>query len=417
MTLKKQNEKFGDSFLISLTNEERRYLALSPIYSEWDTETYHTKTNLWYTKVTAFFDGNTIVKVISETKRILDNGLATYENYVEYDTKLDTDDRKLLLPLTQRGKAKPLSASNINAIMPFGCSFALVLESDNDTFLELSNPRANKRFPVGEWDTVAAIRSEADLHNFMKSYIDTCREDYFDKLKAFRSAKKVTVKYKVGDIFRMDLDRTRYCYGIITADIKKLKAMPELPEKHSLRSLMTVPIMVRYYQTVTDDPSLKAKDLCQIPLSRVNIVSDNDIIWGTHTVIDHKTISEDDLEFNFICTTRRLFQRSENTLYIEWGFANTELRYEQISDKLKEMLLDYTSPHFGVNLRIDPQMAVPDQKHRNYYSYKNNLLNPENKEMLNEIFFCLGLSADTTFDQFAKKFGGLTRAEIASRIK
>ena len=89
MTLKKQNENFGDSFLISLTNEERRYLALSPIYSEWDTETYHTKTNLWYTRVTAFFDGNTIVKVISETKRILDNGLATYENYTKYSSALD----------------------------------------------------------------------------------------------------------------------------------------------------------------------------------------------------------------------------------------------------------------------------------------------------------------------------------------
>ena len=66
---------------------------------------------------------------------------------------------------------------------------------------------------------------------------------------------------------------------------------------------------------------------------------------------------------------------------------------------------------------IDPHSAVPDEKRRQYYSYRKNLLNPENHEMLSEIFACLGLNTDTTFDQFAEKFGGLTRHEIISLIK
>lgn len=56
----------------------------------------------------------------------------------------------------------------------------------------------------------------------------------------------------------MELDRTHYCYGIITGTIKKFTAMPELPEKHSLRQLMMVPIMVRAYQLITEDPNLKS---------------------------------------------------------------------------------------------------------------------------------------------------------------
>jgi len=435
MTAADWNKRFGNNFLIHLTNEERKYLGLSSISPEWDILLYHSKTNLWYTRVTAFFDGNIIIKVISEMKKALDDGIVNYENYVEYDTKLVTNARSQLLPLTSRGKFKPLSASNIRAIAPFGCSFAIVFEREKDTFLALSNPRANKEFPVGEWDAVGAIRSDADFHTFMKNYIATCRDDFFDKLQAFKSAKKVTVKYKQGDIFRMEFSRTHYCYGIITGDIKNLKTMPEMPKEHSLRQLMMVPIMVRYYQFITDNPNMKAEDLYQVPLGRVKIVGDNDIIWGTHTIVDHKSLAPNDLEFNFVCTkivsqsphntlfTQDMFMRDglipqrEYTLHIEWGFAQTSLSYEQLSDNLKKMLADYSSPHGGVSLSIDPREAMPDQKYRQRYSYQKNLLNPENREILNEIFTCLGLSVDTTFDQFASKFGGLTLEEIISRME
>jgi len=427
--------KFGNRFLITLTNEERRYLGLSELSPDWDCLAYCSKTNLWYTRVTAFFDGNTIVKVVSETKRVLNDGTANYENYVEYDTSLDTAERKLLLPLTSRGKPKPLSASNINAVTPFGCSFAIVYCSGEDTYLRLSNPRANKEFPIGEWDAIETISSETDFHAFMNTYIATCHDDYFSKLQAFKSAKKVTIKYKPGDIFRMELDRTRYCYGIITGTIKQLKAMPELPQKHSLRQLMTVPIMVRPYQLITDNPNLKADELCRVPLGRMEIAGDGDIIWGTHAIVDHKTLSPDDLEFNFVCTkiisrsqhntlfTQDMFMRDglipkqQYTLYVEWGFAQTSLRYDQLSDKLISFLADYSSPHGGVSISIDPRSAVPDEKRRQYNSYRNNLLNPENHEMLSEIFACLGLNTDATFEQFAEKFGGLTRQEIVFRMK
>lgn len=428
-------KKFGNNFLITLTNEERRYLGLSDLSHDWDSLVFCSKTNLWYTRVTAFFEGNTIVKVISETKRVLDNGTANYEGYVEYDTKLDTNERKQLLPLTTRGKLKPLSVSNINAVTPFGCRFSIGYESGKDTSLRLNNPRVNKEFPIGEWDAIAAIKSEHDFHAFMNTYISTCRNDYFDKLQVFKAAKKVTVKYKPGDIFRMEFDRTRYCYGIITGIIEKLKTMPELPEKHSLRQLMMVPIMVRPYQLITHDPDLKSNELSYVPLGRVQIVGDNDIIWGTHTIVDHKPLVPDDLEFNFVCTkivshnqhntlfTQDMFMhdglipQQEYTLYIEWGFTRTSLRYEQLSDKLKTFLADYSSPHGGVSMAIDPRSAVPDEKYRQHYSYQKNLLNPENHEILSEIFTCLGLNADTTFDQFAEKFCGLTRKKIISCMK
>lgn len=426
--------KIFDHRLIMLTNKERMYFALSAISPDWDTVNYYSKTNLWHTKVTAFFEGNIIVKVISETKRVLNDGVSNYESYVEYDTTLATANRKELLPLTSRGKPKPLSAASINAVTPFGCRLTITYETGKDTLLWLSNPRANKEFPVGEWTAISTIRSDNDFHAFMDNYIASCREDYFEKLQSFKSAKKVTIKYKPGDIFRMELDLTHYCYGIITGDIKQIKSMPELPERHSLRQLMMVPIMIRPYQLITDNPNLSAADLCSIPLGRVEICADNDIIWGKHTIVDHKQLAPEDIEFNFVCTkiishsphatlfTQDHFMhdgiipKQEFTLYIEWGFAQTSLRYDQLSEKLKEYLLNYSSPHGGISMSIDPHFAVPDEMRRKYYSYRENLLNPENRKILTEIFACLEMEADTTFDEFAEKFNGLSLLEISSQM-
>lgn len=435
MNVNEWKQLYGNPYLITLTNEERRYLALAPISPDWEVRKYYSKTNVWFTGLTAFFEGNTIVKIITELRRFLDDGTENYGSFCEYDTHLDTSDRELLLPLTSRGKPKKLSASNINAVTAFGCQFAVSFALNRYTCIALGNPRANKRFPIGESEKTAAIRSDGDFHEFMKYYVSTCRDDYFDKLEAFKNAQKVTVKYKTGDIFRMELDRSRYCYGIITGEIRQFQKMSELPEKHSFRSLMMVPITVRYYSLITDDPHLTAHDLEKIPLGRIDICGDNDIIWGTHTIVDHKKLTEKDLEFNFVCTKivsqsphatlftqDRLMRdgimpKKEYTLYIEWGFAQTELGYDKLSDKLKSYLENYSSPHGGVGMSISPDYAVPDEKHRqNNHHYRDNLLNPENREFLNEIFACLGLQPDTDFDTFARNFGGMTKSKILKRL-
>ena len=67
-------------------------------------------------------------------------------------------------------------------------------------------------------------------------------------------------------------------------------------------------------------------------------------------------------------------------------------------------------------MSIDPHFAVPDEMRRKYYSYRENLLNPENRKILTEIVACLEMEADTTFDEFAEKFNGLSLLEISSQM-
>ncbi len=140
-------------------------------------------------------------------------------------------------------------------------------------------------------------------------------------------------------------------------------------------------------------------------------------------------MQEEDIEFNLICTKIQDLTENETvhtydfmiaegitkypnsfSQYVEWGTATTVLPFEQISDKLKEYLREYRSPHGGVSMGISSGSLQEDS-----YKNKYNLLNDVNKQMREELFRCLGLERHADFDEFASKFGGVTKAEILER--
>lgn len=433
------NHQFGDDFLVELKNGERKYFGLNEIPSDCETTIFISKTNYWYKRTTVFWEENTIVKVVVEENRVDKEGIANLCSYQEYDTVLETENREMLLPLTGRGKKKKVSPTNILAVTPFGCSFYIQLDLRNepsDSFIVVHNLRNNQQLAVGEETTIQKIKDNEGFRAFIKEYIATCPENYFEKVDRMRNEKHKTIKYRPGDVFRVEVDRFRYCYGIITGEVKQIRKWTELPERHSLRSLMMVPIMVRYYQVVTSDGDLTLSDLEKFSLGRVKLCGDNDIIWGTHPIVAHKELTAGDIEFNLVCTkftsenvhstvftedslmSDRLIMLPEKyNLYVEWGTAVTRVPYSKLSEKLREYLMTYRSPHGGVSMGIKPYLlTIPQEEKINRWDYKFNLLEEINREMREELFDCLGLKSDAGFDDFAEKFGGLSKEEIVKRM-
>lgn len=423
---------FGSDFFIRITNEERRYLGLNPIEDDWEITRYFSKTNITYKRTTVYWDGVVIKKIICEENRI-PSGQSTpvTRSIAEHDTFLKTENREKILPLTSRGKLKPVTASDILSVTPLGCSFYLFVDTlDNQkTYMSVYNARNNCSLAIGESERIVNICNDETFHSFMNYYIMSCPDDYFDRINRLRTAKHKTVKYKTGDIFRIELDRFNYCYGLITGQVREILKWPDLPEHHSLGKLMMVPIMVRYYKLITKRSDLTVSELSEYPLSRVEIYGDNDIIWGTHTIVGHKQLTEDDIEFNLVCTKIKNLNDHVTThtydgfvadgllpdtkgynLYVEWGTAQTVICYEQITERMKAFLKSYRDPHGGVRIGVFPDLTGES------FSNKMNLLNPENAEMKKELFSCLGLSPDADFDTFAKAFNGLTKKEILNRL-
>lgn len=423
-----------DEFPLRLNDSERPYFGLDTIDPAWDTRVLYSKTNAWQKRVTMFFSADCITKVIVEEIHLLD-GEAKARRYEEYDTHVETKARKQILPLTVRGKSKPLTASNLADITPFGCIVQISMDEQQPTRMFARNLRNHQTLAIGEQQRIAAIQTEQDLHAFVKHYAATCPPDYFTRIERMRTAKHVTVRYRPGDIFRMEIDRFRYGYGIVTGEVRRIRKWPELPEPHTLRALMTVPVIVRYYDRITTDGTPTPAQLAHIPLTQPEICSDNDLIWGTHPIIGHKKLTADDLAFPLVCAKYRALDErfpvwTQNdflskpgqagtpyNLYVEWGAAVVTLPYTQLTEPLRTLLRDYRTPYGGVATGITPSylLAAAGERAPNW-TQKQSLFAPHNQPLREALFACLGLPCNAGFDDFARKFGGLTREEILKRI-
>jgi len=429
VTVQEWETLFGRDYVVNLTNEERRYLALEPLQPEWETVSFcHRIEPSYHTRLTVFFSGNTIVKIIDETIYRMPDGNVFEESIVESDTRLQTEDREYVLPLTARGKPKKLTATSVRSVTPFGCTFHVQMMRSRKRGavggkVFLYNQRAKRDFPVGEQEEAAGIESDADFHAFMARYMATCPVDYFDRLEAFRRAEKVTIRYRVGDVFRMSYDRTHYCYGIITGEVKKVKALPEFPQVHSLRWTMMVPIMVRLYALETERADMTPEELRQYPLGRMIVCADNDIIWGNYPIIGHRSLTAEDIEFQLIPDVQKLGEGFADkvpfNVQVEWGLCSTVVPYRRIPEELRQKLIDlhYGAHYNGVLGGIPPEFALPEQHCAHWVMHQKNLLNPHNDALRGEILMLTGLPADADMDDFARAFGGLTRAEIAQRVQ
>lgn len=437
---KKSNSKaklyFTDGvYCIMLTDEERRYLALNDLNPQWETVSSYSVTYSLKKRTVLFYDENTIVKVIYEEYSTNDDGGFRWRSYCEFDTHLPTDNRQMLLPLTSRGRPKPITPTNIMAVMPFGCKVTIYLQ-EGKSHIYAGNQRNNQEIAIGENDRVKNIMSDDDFHEFMRYYIPTCPDDYFERIAEIRNMEHITISFCAGDIFRCQTDREHYTYGLIIGKTRELEKWDELPAEHSFRHLMTQPIIVRMYDFVTTDKEMTAKKLLEKPLRPPVVCSDNDIIWGTHKIIDHKQLEPEDIQFNIQLArqvvknkhitpfTAEMFVKSSHqrpqpemkapmSLYVEWGFVSFEIPWDNVSEDIRLMLDEGRYFDGGVSLGIDGKYCgkklsdILKETPKNIIQY--NLLLHENRDKFNLVMNFLGLPDDCTFDDFAEKFGGISR--------
>lgn len=424
-------------YTVMLTDEERRYLALDPLDPSWETMSMYSVTYRLKKRTVLFFEGNTIVKVIYEEHSVGEDGSYSWRNYNEFDTRLETDNRTMLLPLTSRGRAKPITPTNVMAVKPFGCDLYIYLQQDKSQIIA-QNLRNNQVIPVGENERVRKIMSDEDFHEFMRYYIPTCPDDYFERIAAVRNMEHQTVKFKAGDIFRCQIDRQHYAYGIILGKTRIIEKWGELPEEHSFRHVMMQPIIVRMYDFVTTDKDMTANKLSDKALRPPKLCSDCDILWGTHKIVAHKELAPDDIQFQlqlarqvvknehitpftaeafvkFSPKTPPPKMNTPKSLYVEWGFSSFEIPWENVPDNIRQLLDEGAYFDGGVAMSISADLCGKKLddilKKTPKHMIRHNLLLPENREKFNLVMNFLGLPDDCTLDDFAAKYGGISRQE------
>jgi len=372
-----------------LTNEQRPYFGLEKIDENWEEIEIKEGTS-------AFFEGDIIKKII------------TWENFRQFehneiDTKIETIDREYILPKTNRGKKKKITPTNLLAPMPTGCSLYITFNKNvANSIISASCTRNKKHLPITEDKEIMSI---TDLNNWIKNYIKTCPTDYFEKVNKMRSSEHTTVKYEVGDIFRFEIDREHYGFGLIIGKYSDIRKHNLFPENHPMSSAMTVPILVRLYKIKTKNPGLSQKEICCSDLLPPTLISDNEIIWGTHEIVALKELEENEIDFPMLAEYR---VRRDDSNYICFAWGNGMKIINGISKVPNEIMNNNNC--IGVSLGLPIHQLNRAFQGYNAYSY-DDLRNTRNELKRAAVFELFELSDSMDIDAFNKLSGGLTRNE------
>lgn len=388
----KAEQYFTDGeHLIEMSNEQRYYYGLAPINPGWEKQTVYSVTYTLHKRSELYFDGNTLKKIIYEEINIKDGERQGGFSYKECDMNVETIERKLIVPKTKRGTEKPLTPSTLltPTYMREQVDFIMGNQPHSNTISSFNS--ANDQYlPLPEGN----INSQSDFEKYTADYIADLPDDYDKIIENFHNKKRVRVDFHSGDIFRVQLTPKTYTYALILAKVRDILKWNEIPENHPIRQVMCQPIMYRQYDIVTENKYLTADDLKNIPLRPMNIAQDNDIIWETYPIVDNKKLQESDIDLGFAFSSPN--RVSPNSVVV-WGFSRCKFE----GDKFPEMNECNTNFNFcyltslGICLSEKP---------------KEWMINAEKAKKI--IAKALGFEENYSSDDFANKFGGITRKEF-----
>lgn len=119
-----------DKHIIELDDKRRYFLGLTRLDPSWHKEVRYSVLYAEHRRMEIYFDGNTIRKIICESRKLLEDGTFSVGSYVEKDLLAETEDRYLLLPKTSRGKKKPWTPSLLDVPTYTGATFYAYLNGN-----------------------------------------------------------------------------------------------------------------------------------------------------------------------------------------------------------------------------------------------------------------------------------------------
>lgn len=395
--------------IIDLDDRQRYYYGLSPLNPNWDREVRFSATHQWRKRTEIFFEGDVVKKLICEGK-VGEDGCKTY---LEADMNVATKDRKRILPKTDRGRSQTLTPSLLQTPAYMLAQLHVGLDnspSGESSYISCFNSSNDLELPLPH----QTLRTKEDFAKYTEEYILSCPEHYHLLLDNYIHKKHVTVKFNAGDIFRVQISPTLYCYALILGKVRQIEKWQELPAGHPMRKMMAQPIICRQYAIITENPHMTADELREIPLLDMQFAQDNEIFWGTYPIVCSKKLEENDIDLGFGLNSR--------LKTVVWGFAMHTFDEDECGifhRGGKELFLCYNGITKTFSMTYGVSVSIRIETNR----YQPGIIQrPETaKDVLKKtIARHFGFPIETACDEFAEKFGGITRRqyiELAERRK
>lgn len=393
----KAEQYFVDkAHIIDLDDRQRYYYGLSPLNPDWDRVVMYSVTHSTNKRSEIFFECDHVKKLIYEEL----SGVDGYKYYLESDMDVATNNRQMIIPKTARGREQNLTPSILKTPTHMLAQLQVYLKGRTAGVISF-NCSNDQELP----HMSGTFETKADFAKYTEKYIASCPEDYELQLNNFVNRKRVLVKFTAGDIFRAQITPTLYTYGLILGKVRQLETWPEIPVGHPMKIMMTQPLIIRQYGIITSNSQMKTEKLDKIPLLEAQFAQDSEILWETYPIVCHKKLDEIDVDFGFGINNRLRtivwglsMHVFDEDLWDKAGFEKTNEIGVCTSGFDKSVSLTY-----GVflNININRGSEEPDLIHNNEKA--------ENQKKIAAQL--LGLDEKSAFDDFAMRYGGITRKQ------
>ena len=358
--------------LFKLTNQQRRYLGLTPVEALWDEVVWgETKFN---ETIVLYFSGDKLVKRITVGEDI----------YHELDvSELTAENRTIVLPKTAKGKPGKLNYTALYRMNGIGVYFYF-----GHGAVQIANYSAQTTFYSSRWDQ-EKIEGLKGLEKWLDRWIsDTSENDLID-INLFKSSIRQHCRYKEGDFFASKSGRRQYSFGRILLDVIRVRKSignGELKEKHyGLMRLMGKPLIVNMYKKTSHTMDVDLNELKQCEFLFSQAIMDNVFYYGEFKILGNQPLEPYELEFPVSCCVT-----NRDLVYLQYGLIYKETHFSEYSRFLEDPDKEGPLPvntfrNEGIGFALLPSLPVSDLRH------------PNNAEIKREIFEHFGLDAGKSY--------------------
>ncbi len=394
--------------IYELTNEQREYFGLDPILNHWDKVVFNGDT--YRPKSILYFDKDTIKRHI----------VSTENEYVEKQYDELTKDRSILLPKTDKGKEKKLTASVLEQRQPTG-----VYLSISCGHLAIGNYNSQTTFYSSCWDNQQ--QSDKSIFKFIEDFIESSTENHFVEMERYKNLKRLNIKFKSGDYFCFKLDRVNYGFGRILLDVNKIRKKKLINGFHGLGLLMGPPVMVELFAFKSKVKNVEIDTLDKQNKLPTDVMMDNLLLYGEYEIIGHREIRDEEFDFP-ISYGRSIDQR--RVVFLQWGLIHKELPQDLFNkytytDEIQSGQNPYGYYRIGFTPHYDTRDIINSVENNGVFNFDRSenyaarwdLRNPNNKEIKNELFKVFGLDPSKNYFENSRLTGTKLPSDINGQLK
>lgn len=386
MNFSKNKSLIMEKFILS--NDDRKYLGLTPIEDHWE--------RMDIKEVTLFFDGDIIRKeIINERFEI------KQFSYFEQDVYIETaENRTIVLPKTSKGKPKKLNYTATTTFNGIGVYFRY-----SEGYVRIANFTTQKTF-FSQYIEGNDYKNIFD--NWLINWKKECTEEDLKDLEIFKNETRKRQKYKEGDIFCFKIDRRHYGFGKILIDIVKRRKTKEFKQNknNGLDNLMGTALIVKVYHKISDNKNVDIDELEKGLSLPAQAFMDNRIIYNEYEIIGNRSVNYSDLDDSIISFSKSINYNDPNTVYLQYGLIYKEMTIDEYRAKSgnSEIPSIYRNEGIGFFLYLDSlEKCIEDNSNNPYWEdVSNDLRNPENKAVKERIFSLFGLNAGLGYEENLK---------------